>query len=584
MSLKPFVPTALLLALLVPAAPAQAADVRAIWEPWNGGTTLDFEADLGEDNTVDIALVGGDYIVTDTTAPLTSGDMSCTIVASTATCPATDVVQVRVHLHDLDDSVDVFSPVYAQMEGGTGSDVMLSGDGDDDLSGEGLIVPGSVGGGGGDRIEGRGGSDSIFGDDEGFAGTSGNDILLGGPGDEIIFAGGGDDIVDGGPGRDGVDDGGGNDTVALGDDDDVYFGSESAGNDGISGDGGNDTLHASQNVDGADTLGGGTGTDSVIYTQLTVNPLAPDNPPEEPRTIPVDASLDNQANDGSGDEGDDVRADVETVVGGTSDDTLVGGAGPETLAGGAGEDYVDGGAGADALNGGTGPDLLRARDGGTDGSAACGDGADFVIADPADNPGGDCEQVDDVLQDRPVGGQRIAVQPRGPALAMQLPTQTVQVPMIDHVNLPVETIVDTTRGRAKVVSLGPPKRRKRGKKRARRHQRATIWDAEFKLRQGRDRRAATVFELAGGEEVECPDNLARRKKKRGGWSSKPKGKFATAGLNGSALSSKGAARWFTEDRCAGTFFRSNRGPLKVRDFDRRRKVLVDPRGKYLARD
>ena len=53
---------------------------------------------------------------------------------------------------------------------------------------------------------------------------------------------------------------------------------------------------------------------------------------------------------------------------------------------------LDGGAGADVLRGGAGADTLAARDGAADG-AACGAGADTVVADTIDSVSG-CEAVD----------------------------------------------------------------------------------------------------------------------------------------------------------------------------------------------
>ena len=53
---------------------------------------------------------------------------------------------------------------------------------------------------------------------------------------------------------------------------------------------------------------------------------------------------------------------------------------------------LDGGPGADVLRGGAGADRLEVRDGGTDG-AACGGGADAVVADTIDSVSG-CESVD----------------------------------------------------------------------------------------------------------------------------------------------------------------------------------------------
>jgi Ca2+-binding RTX toxin-like protein len=69
--------------------------------------------------------------------------------------------------------------------------------------------------------------------------------------------------------------------------------------------------------------------------------------------------------DGFVDEGDDVRADVENITGGSGDDTLTGGIGHDTINGGAGADDISGGAkGAtctddvDVLNGGDGDDVF----------------------------------------------------------------------------------------------------------------------------------------------------------------------------------------------------------------------------------
>jgi hypothetical protein len=53
---------------------------------------------------------------------------------------------------------------------------------------------------------------------------------------------------------------------------------------------------------------------------------------------------------------------------------------------------LDGGTGSDVLRGGAGPDRIEARDGAPDG-AACGGGADTVVADTIDSVSG-CEAVD----------------------------------------------------------------------------------------------------------------------------------------------------------------------------------------------
>jgi hypothetical protein len=63
-----------------------------------------------------------------------------------------------------------------------------------------------------------------------------------------------------------------------------------------------------------------------------------------------------------------------------------------TLQGGAGADVLRGGTRADVVQGGADDDRLEVRDGGPDG-AACGGGADTVIADTIDSISG-CEAVD----------------------------------------------------------------------------------------------------------------------------------------------------------------------------------------------
>ena len=55
-------------------------------------------------------------------------------------------------------------------------------------------------------------------------------------------------------------------------------------------------------------------------------------------------------NDGSGDERDYIRDDVENLIGGNGDDTLTGGAGANVLEGGPGADTFNGSAGSDTAS------------------------------------------------------------------------------------------------------------------------------------------------------------------------------------------------------------------------------------------
>lgn len=149
------------------------------------------------------------------------------------------------------------------------------------------------------------------------------------------------------------------------------------GNDLIYGDGGNDSLEGSYGDDtldggaGADTISGSSGVDTVSYAS---------------RTAPVAVSLDGVAGDGEANEGDNVAASVENIVGGAGDDTLTGNASANTL---------DGGAGHDSFYGGAGADKILALDGTAD-TVACGADADTVANDPIDSIDADCEVRDAV--------------------------------------------------------------------------------------------------------------------------------------------------------------------------------------------
>jgi Ca2+-binding RTX toxin-like protein len=145
-----------------------------------------------------------------------------------------------------------------------------------------------------------------------------------------------------------------------------------AGNDSLRGAAGNDLLNGGDGNDalsggpGADVFNGGGGIDTAIY---------------EERTAGLRISLDGVANDGQLDEHDNVKPDVENVVGGRGNDAIVGseasnrldgrggndsiggGAGNDQLLGAGGNDLLNGGAGNDRLDGGEGTDALNGSDG-----------------------------------------------------------------------------------------------------------------------------------------------------------------------------------------------------------------------------
>jgi Ca2+-binding RTX toxin-like protein len=116
---------------------------------------------------------------------------------------------------------------------------------------------------------------------------------------------------------------------------------------------GNDTFLEGTVKTPKELLAGGGGIDTVSYSG---------------RTLPLTVSLSAVADADDGDqtvatgitaENDDLREDIELIIGGTAADTITGGAGNDTLSGGDGADILAGGAGNDILNGNAGNDVFN---------------------------------------------------------------------------------------------------------------------------------------------------------------------------------------------------------------------------------
>jgi len=203
----------------------------------------------------------------------------------------------------------------------------------------GLVTLEAHGGGGDDSLGGTPNGDRLFGDDgiDRIDGKAGNDQLDGAAGDDYLYDGAGDDTVTAGPG--------------------------------------NDNFYAGP---GRDTFSGGVGDDTVFYSD---------------RTAPVTVTLNDQADDGEGGEGDNVASDIETVYGGAGNDTIVAGPVASRLIAGGGNDTLKGSPDEDRIEGNEGDDTIDSRDGRYD-SIDCGPGNDTVLADPDDGVS-NCEVAPD---------------------------------------------------------------------------------------------------------------------------------------------------------------------------------------------
>jgi Ca2+-binding RTX toxin-like protein len=174
--------------------------------------------------------------------------------------------------------------------------------------------------------------DDINSDVEIVTGGTAADTMTAAPGVAITF--------NGGPGNDTLIGDTGNDTLNGEAGNDILRGK--AGNDIENGGDGDDTFDELAVSNGSDIFNGGLGVDTVDYSA---------------RTVGVVVTMDGvAANDGEPLEADNVKADVENLIGTAQVDTITGNALANTITGLAGNDVLAGGAGDDTFPQGTAPD------------------------------------------------------------------------------------------------------------------------------------------------------------------------------------------------------------------------------------
>lgn len=134
--------------------------------------------------------------------------------------------------------------------------------------------------------------------------------------------------------------GSGNDVIVTG-----------GGDDNVFGEGGNDWM----NVNGGDdVMDGGSGNDTADYSN---------------RTADLFLSADNIANDGGAGGHDNIKSNVESILGGSGDDNIKGTDAANFLSGNDGNDTIWAYGGNDTVSGGNGSDVLR---GGNDNDSVTG--------------------------------------------------------------------------------------------------------------------------------------------------------------------------------------------------------------------
>jgi Ca2+-binding RTX toxin-like protein len=397
------VATLALCAVLLGLAPSLAvASTVSLFPP-----ALAYEAADGETNSLSVSrTASGEYDLVDPGATIAAPPecLAVDLEAHHVRCPGSEVGTVTVWLGDLDDGLTLADSAYPTATdaedrpitagGGPGADILTGAAGPDDLfggsgadvisggEGEDFIRGGGVGffpdagldgddeldGGPGDdeSISGGAGDDQIdagSGDDRVVNGEAGNDVIMGSAGDDDLVGGPGDDRINGGDGSDAVDVG----VLLVGAPDESLL----LGRDRLDGGAGDDRIGAgfAQPLE-PDVLGGGSGFDTVSYAA---------------RTAFVVVSLDGVADDGESGEADDVRPDVEQLIGGVESDTLMGSDAAEQLVGGPGDDLLFGRGGDDRLDGGAGSDGSDGLDGGPGRDVLQGGPGDDSLAGGADD-------------------------------------------------------------------------------------------------------------------------------------------------------------------------------------------------------
>jgi Ca2+-binding RTX toxin-like protein len=243
------------------------------------------------------------------------------------------------------------------VNGGDGDDTLTGGDGADTLGGgngndlfktsTGATADGDdeyTGGAGTDKMDysGRTAALTVTMDDQAGSGQTGESDTIASDVEDLI-GGTNDDDLSGNALANNIKGGTGNDTIWGG-----VAGTCLTDIDLLDGEAGNDTFAMTNTADCGDSLTGGAGTDTADY-QL--------------RTVALVISLDNGALDGESGEKDNVKSDIEIVIGGTANDTLTGSAANDEFHGGAGVDTINAGAGDDTLVGDSGNDILNGEAG-----------------------------------------------------------------------------------------------------------------------------------------------------------------------------------------------------------------------------
>jgi len=166
----------------------------------------------------------------------------------------------------------------------------------------------------------------------------------------------------------------------------------------------------------------------------------------------------------------------------------------------------------------------------------------------------------------PVAGRNVNALPTGGTVKVKLPGQNGFTELESGDQIPVGTTVDVTKGRIALAAAGGAQ--------------ASFYAGVFKIGQTKGSKPLTTLKLV--EKLSCAQAsfTAKKKRKRRLWGD-GKGRFRTKGKHSAATVV--GTKWLVEDRCNSTLTRVARGRVSVRDFAKKKTVIVKAGKKYVAR-
>lgn len=174
----------------------------------------------------------------------------------------------------------------------------------------------------------------------------------------------------------------------------------------------------------------------------------------------------------------------------------------------------------------------------------------------------------------PVAGKSVNVLPKSGTVRIKRPGASRFSRLTEGQQVPLGTTVDTLKGRVTLVAAAD----RQGKTAT-----ADFYDGIFKISQTKGRRPITTLTLV--EKLSCPKEagsaiVAAKKRKRRLWGD-GSGRFRTKGKHSAATVV--GTKWLVEDRCTSTLTRVLRGRVSVRDFVKKKTVIVRKGKRYIAR-